>query len=75
MMKISPTTLKRWIKDERVRSQKIEGCRFVDISEYVRPGQGQLQSGTGISVSGSPGIDLTPLLKAIATQTREDKGS
>ena len=54
MMKVSPTTLKRWIKDERVRSQKIEGCRFVDVSEYVHPS------------SADTVPDLTPLLKRIA---------
>ena len=53
-MKISPTTGKRWIKEERVRSQKIAGCRFIDISEYVHPG------------SADTVPDMTPLLKRIA---------
>ena len=62
-MKVSPTTMKRWIKDEKVRTQKIEGCRFVDVSEYVHPG------------SADTVPNLTPELKRIAQQKREEEGA
>jgi hypothetical protein len=32
---ISPATLYRWIENETVRTQKIQGCRFVDVSEFL----------------------------------------
>tara|TARA_R110002020_G_scaffold414914_1_gene624376 strand:+ start:2250 stop:2417 length:168 start_codon:yes stop_codon:yes gene_type:complete len=55
--------MKRWIKDEKVRTQKIEGCRFVDVSEYVHPG------------SADTVPNLTPELKRIAQQKREEEGA
>ena len=38
---ISPATLYRWIENETVRTQKIQGCRFVDVSKWVNPQPGE----------------------------------
>ena len=32
---ISTATLYRWLSDGTVRTKKIQGCRFVDVSEFL----------------------------------------
>jgi hypothetical protein len=57
---ISPATLYRWIENETVRTHKIQGCRFVDVSEFL-------------SLEPAPRPDPAELLKHMAECEEEGR--